>query len=428
MLSAQLQGGRDRPRMRRNGGRRGDRPGRMHVLVIPSWYPTAENPVRGIFFREQSHAVRRAGHDVGVIAVEAHGRRRAFDALRGVVPLGIRTEVDAGIPTYRAHVIGWRYRLPYGASGTWARAIDALYRRYVERHGRPDLVHVHSALYAGAAALRLKRRYGVPYVITEHSTAYARGLLRRWELRLCRRIFAAADARIFVSPMQGEQVGSLVGRAVEPWEWVPNMVDARFEPAPARERGRTARPFRFLNVAILTAKKGHVDLLDAFARAFPDAVGVELRIGGDGPERSRLEAHAAALGIADHVRWLGRLTRDQVLAELREADAFVLPSHYETFGVVLIEALACGLPVVATACGGPECIVHERNGVLVPPRSVDALARAMAAIHRGIGEFDPEFIRSDCLARFGEHAVVDRITAVYERVLGMRAGRPAAAV
>ena len=99
-------------------------------------------------------------------------------------------------------------------------------------------------------------------------------------------------------------------------------------------------------------KKGQADLLRAFAERFAGDPSVRLGIGGDGPERGRLHELAGSLAIAEQVDWLGALDRDGVRQAMCEADAFVLPSRLETFGVVVIEALACGLPVVATRSGG----------------------------------------------------------------------------
>jgi glycosyltransferase involved in cell wall biosynthesis len=111
------------------------------------------------------------------------------------------------------------------------------------------------------------------------------------------------------------------------------------------------------------------------------------------------------------------LSRDEVREEMQACDAFVLSSHYETFGIVLVEALAFGKPVVATCSGGPECIVHEGNGLLVPVHDEVALGNAMNILRLNLSRYDPEVIRNDCIARFGPRAVIDQLTSLYQEVL-----------
>jgi glycosyltransferase involved in cell wall biosynthesis len=208
----------------------------------------------------------------------------------------------------------------------------------------------------------------------------------------------------------------VVGPAATPWEWVPNVVDALFLQGDARRAA--AGPFRFLNVGFLHEKKGQDDLLKAFASRFADDPTVALAIGGDGPERDRLHEMAESLGIAGQVRWLGALDRDGVRAAMHGADAFVLSSRIETFGVVLVEALATGLPLVATASGGPECIVTAADGILVPVGDLEALGDALVEMRGTASSYDPESLRSRCAERFGETALVHRLESVYARVTG----------
>lgn len=144
---------------------------------------------------------------------------------------------------------------------------------------------------------------------------------------------------------------------------------------------------------------------------------MRLKIGGDGPLRKQLESKAKDLEIERQVIFTGLLSREKVLREMKNCDVFVLSSTFETFGVVLIEALACGKPVVATKCGGPEDIVNSTNGYLVPKKNVRALGNAMEDICLNIDKFDPYQIRKDCLLRFGEDTFVARLKSIYANLL-----------
>jgi glycosyltransferase involved in cell wall biosynthesis len=124
----------------------------------------------------------------------------------------------------------------------------------------------------------------------------------------------------------------------------------------------------------LTVQKALDVALEAIARSS----GVSLVIAGDGPERARLERASADLGVAGRVRFLGSQTRERIFALFRAGDAAVLTSEWENFPHAAVEALAVGTPVLAAESGGVgEIVEHERNGLLVPPRDADALARAI---------------------------------------------------
>jgi len=333
---------------------------------------------------------------------------------------GIEFENDQGIPIYRYQGWGWvPGRTPYLTA--WFRLAigKSLFERYVAEQGMPDVIHAHNALYAGAIAALIRKEHDIPYVVTEHNTMHARGKVRRWQIPIARNALRNAAVRIVVSTNLGQVLEAQFGEDVCPWEWIPNVLDEIFEKTAflSEKKMHTQETIRFLNVALLNKKKGHADLLKAFAYKFKGKNNVQLHIGGDGPLRHELETLASNLGIEGQVTFLGLLSREQVLSEMQACNVFVLSSHYETFGVVLIEALACGKPVVATTSGGPECIVHTANGILVPPKDVTALGNAMEEIVQRIDSYDGTLIRKDCIVRFGENAVVEKLRAVYIQVL-----------
>ncbi|MBN1637201.1 MAG: glycosyltransferase, partial [Deltaproteobacteria bacterium] len=106
-----------------------------------------------------------------------------------------------------------------------------------------------------------------------------------------------------------------------------------------------------------------------------------------------------------------------VLESMNAANVFVLSSDYETFGIVLIEALACGLPIIATTSGGPECIANDINGILVEPRNIDQLASAMSLTKDHYSRYSFQAIRDDCIARFGPSRIINQTIDLYNNVL-----------
>jgi glycosyltransferase involved in cell wall biosynthesis len=390
----------------------------MHILVLPSWYPNNSEDINGVFFRDQAKALVEAGHKVGVIAVNLRSLR--YLIAKNSVETPPLFEIVEGIHTYRDSVWKLLSRMPYSKYLLWRRGANRLLARYIAEHGMPDIIHAHSTLFAGKVAAEWRKRYGVPVVVTEHKSGFARGKIKPWQLGLARKAALGADALIAVSPPLGDVLSRELAMASDAWRWIPNMVASRFSDAPAASEEQSRQPNqppRLINLAMMTENKGQFDLLAAFAKAFPAPSGVELWFGGDGPIRPQLEEQAQALNIAGRVRFLGRVPPEDVPALLVGADMMVLPSHYETFGVVVAEALSLGVPVIATRCGGPECIIQQGDGVLVEPHAPDELAEVLKEQVKKLSDYDRSAIRARALGRFSGPAVTAQLGALYEEVL-----------
>jgi glycosyltransferase involved in cell wall biosynthesis len=268
---------------------------------------------------------------------------------------------------------------------------DELARRW-EAH-RPDVAHAHFWM-SGLATLAAARPLGVPVVQTFH----ALGVVKRRHQGAAdssppgragveRRLAREVDAIVATCR---DEVRELVDLGADPRrvEVVPCGVDtATFRPiGPAERRtGRQAARTRFVTVGRLVPRKGMDDTIAALAHV-PDAELVV--VGGPptaeldaDPEARRLRDVARRAGVADRVDLRGRLAHEAVAGLLRSADVAVSAPWYEPFGIVPVEAMACGVPVVGTAVGGLlDTVVDGRTGLLVPPRSPLRLAAAMKAL------------------------------------------------
>lgn len=387
----------------------------MHVLIIPSWYPETPEDVDGIFFRLQAQALRRSGLKIGVTApVFRSMRGKPASVVNG--GYGIRSYTEENIPTYVYKSMYFFPRLPYLDRHRWVRAGWKLFEHYVRDHGTPDIIHAHSMNHAGILAQQIHEKTGIPFVLTEHSSTYARKLIRNWQRPAMLQSAQQCSARIAVSKdfcrLLETEYGGL------DWQYIPNSLSPAFiRPVDLANKPKNA-DFTFCSVAHLNYNKGFDILLPAFAEALKTHPDLKLKIGGTGLIASQLHNLAAELGLENSVEFLGGLQNDQVLDLMFRSDAFVLASRNETFGVVFIEALSQGLPVAATRCGGPQTIINENNGILVPVGDVQALAGALVSLYENRGRYDAQTLRADCLNEFGEEAVVRQITAVYKTILG----------
>ncbi|MEU1937995.1 glycosyltransferase [Streptomyces coeruleorubidus] len=265
--------------------------------------------------------------------------------------------------------------------------------RYLARGWRnraPDLVHSHYWM-SGLAALRATRAHGLPLLHTYHALGTVKRRHQRQadtspperipgetEIGLgCDRIVATCR----------DEAAELTRMGIPPHKIgiVPCGVDPdRFSPkGPAAPRG--PYPHRLLQLGRLVPRKGAAVAVAALARL----PGTELVVVGgppadrldDDPEVRRLRGIARDAGVADRVRFTGAVPSEQVPPLLRSADVVVCPADYEPFGIVPLEAMACGVPVVASAVGGQlDTVADPGTGRLVPPRDPEALARAVAGL------------------------------------------------
>ena len=160
-------------------------------------------------------------------------------------------------------------------------------------------------------------------------------------------------------------------------------------------------------------QKGVIDLLDAIKTTNDTISNVSFRIGGDGDKLKEYTEYSRKLNLDDKVEWLGKISREESLKEYQNCDAFILTSHHETFGVVLTEAIACGKPVIATRCGGPEDIVSKNNGLLVEKHNTEQISKAIIYMIKNKKKYDPIKIREDFLGKFSSKVVTDQIYKLY---------------
>jgi glycosyltransferase involved in cell wall biosynthesis len=211
-------------------------------------------------------------------------------------------------------------------------------------------------------------------------------------------------------------------REIVPWveqktEIIPNMIreDMFLPPKVPRE----VVPFVFFWAGRLEHVKG-IDLLLEAVRLLQDGNVPDfmVRLAGKGSLRKELEEKALALGLGETVRFLGRISREEMQKEMQQANCFVLPTRYEAFGAVLIEAMASGLPVIATRSGGPDSIVTGDNGLLIDVENVDQLAGAMRTMMQQIHHYSSETIRRQALDRFGQTSVMAQYHRLFLRIKG----------
>ena len=376
---------------------------RLKILFLPSrsWYPSETNPTAGVFVREHAKAVSLY-HDVTVL-YPYFGTNRSIKK-----PLQVFEQIEDGIRVIRI-VCQWRVSLSNYLLYYWA--IFAGFRRLVKEGWKPDIIHAH-VYSAGLPAWLLSRIFKVPFVITEHWTGFVRGKLTIMEQTKARFVMRRAGVVLPVSSHLRQHIEAygVKGR----FRVIPNPVDTGiFYPLPSRNKGKK----NILSVTGLNPKKGIPYLLQALSQVKEDRRDFVLDIVGGGPNRSEYERLARELGLDEVARFHGLKPREEVARLMRNCDFFVQASLWETFGVVYIEAMACGKPVIASDIGGPKEIINHDTGILVPPGNTEALAKATTYMLDNYQNYSSEKISQYAREKFGYETVGRQLSEVYQAVL-----------
>jgi glycosyltransferase involved in cell wall biosynthesis len=370
---------------------------RLRVLVLPEWYPSPEEPVSGVFVRDQARAAARA-HDVTILFHDPRKCRNRWPFVSDRVEDGLRT-VRVHTRTGPATTVG-RIAFVFAA----VRLLRTLRRR----GEAPDIVHAH-VYSAGLIALLLSRG-SCPVVVSEHHSDFVEGKVRGNEARMARFVFRHASLVCPVSPSLLTHLEELEpsGR----YEVVPNVVDVEAFVSRSERPAQGAGTKRLLVVALLSPQKGIAYLLDGLAEVYRTRQDFTLDVVGDGPLRLQLEQLARDRLPRSVVNFHGLLERDRVAELMTRADVLVVPSVVETFGVVVIEALAAGLPVIATRAVANHEYLQDRFGLVVAPCRAGSLRDAVLTM-LDAGWTVPRGAALEVARSFSESVVSQRWSEIY---------------
>lgn len=343
----------------------------VRVLMVAIRYPEVEGGVDAMVKDLIGGLGARAEVEVFVAGDWSERRLTTTAGERPRHALRLRLPFDPQRPV--SGFIGWMCEFP--------RTVRALVRLLRERE--IDVVHLHTVTNLGAYFRLAGRLAGVPYIVTLHgSDVTAFDQRRRHERALIRWTLAGAAGVAAVSAALAQAATSRFNLGRPPLV-IRNGIDLGFGGADAAGQGATEPAVEsfILSAGALDHVKGHDVLIRAWAGLAPQYPDIQLVLVGDGDEGAERRRLAAALGVAGRVRFTGALPRAQVLALMRRARLFVLPSRREGLPYALLEAGIVNTPVVATAVGGVgEIVISEETGILVPPEDPASLAQAIGRL------------------------------------------------
>ncbi len=412
----------------------------MNIFYIPSWYPSATDPLTGCFFRDQALVLARHFPEVN-IGISTWGQNDERLLLWSARPLSsmkkmfvtekfsfTQNEISNNVVEYFSPAFTWSWKIRKGNIHKIIKANLKNYHLFEEKFGKPDVIHAHTAFPGGYIAMKISGITGIPYIITEHMSPFPFNYYTTKSGGLANRIrnpYTRSKVNIAVSFALADKMTAF---GVPNVKVIHNSLDEQIFRPP--KENPPPSPFIFFTLGRMTAQKGIDILLRAIKLVGPDNK-IRFKIGGDGEDLEKYKKLAFDLGINQQVQWLGSLNQKQVVSEMQNCHAFVLPSRHESMGIVFAEAIACGKPVIGTRCGGPEEIINNINGYLIPPENPEEthdqethdraslhLANAIQRMTGNYGLFDAKTIRGDFLQRFSSKTITAQIMEIYTGVIG----------
>jgi len=378
----------------------------MHIHIVARGCPTDAYPLNGIFEFDQAEALSQAGHKVVIVALD-------FRSVRRWRKFGLYRSAKNNIEVFNISVPLGNIELPF--FNLIARKLvsfsSLLLRRY---YGKPDIIHAHF-LQISSLSVEIKKRLGAPFVITEHSSQLNVDSFPKQLFKLAKWTYSQADLVIVVSETLKARMWThfKISSTI-----VANIVNTN-EYSKRKTVNETNNQFTFISVGTLNYNKGFDLLLKAFKNANFSS-DIKLKIIGDGELKKSLIDDIDNLGLHENVELLGFQPRTKIFDYYNESNVFVLASRSETFGVVFIEAMLSGLPVIATKCGGPEGLVNEANGVLVPINDVHKLSEALIKMVKTYTNYNSSDISKNAINKFSPQIIAEKLTDLYKQVSSVK--------
>lgn len=386
---------------------------RFNILFLSGWYPSRVQPTLGNFVQKHAEAVALKCNVAALYVCSDAGCERMYELTESII---------SNVHTVNVYYKKVRHSIPLIAplqkllrsKKAYSIGLAAVRKKMPQI----DLVH-HNIVYpSGIMALCLKKIKKLPYIITEHSTAYlpeknihAGGLQRL----ISRAIVRNASC---VTPVSQDLQAAMQARGLKgKYEVVYNVVDtALFHPAPAGHNGK----IRFLHVSTLDDPHKNISgMLRAAALLARQRSDFECWFVGDGDTSPHI-ATAQQLNIYNHTAFFaGTKTTAEIADLMRSSGCFLLFSNYENLPVVIIEALASGLPVLSSAVGGIPEHITPGKGMLVAPRDEAALKEAMSSMLDAIrgNAYDPQQLSAYAHANFSYESISEKFYHLYSDIL-----------
>jgi glycosyltransferase involved in cell wall biosynthesis len=372
----------------------------MNILVLTHSYPDYNQKWRGIFVQEQVRALSK-NHDISVVYFKVDYSHFA--------PFSDYTFLKKESGRVIEYAVTINKSFPVITQIKYLSDTYRFIKNEILSKKKIDIIHSHLSYPGGFLGTIIQEKRKIPNILTEHSRI--KSYFRSWIHKQCvKYTLRKTTCIISVSKLLREEIVSLCHRQVVV---IHNIVDVdKFEII--RQKHDAS-----LNIGFLGSLKNNNKGLDLLLKSASllERKDFFLHIGGNGILLDSYKKMAKEFGIETKCKFYGEIERNEIADFYSKLDLFVLPSRYETFGIVLIEAMASGVPVISTKCGGPQEIVTPSNGILIQKENIEELKSAIISMSENSGFYNKKAIRNYTKENFGQEAFVKQISNLYQEIL-----------
>ena len=376
----------------------------MHILIVPSEYPTNDHKLGGIFTKEQETYLKRY-HKLGVIYVYLFSVKKLFTNLFYNI---LRCKIKNRLFIYYFPRLPYLKYLNYMTHYFFFRKAFEI---YIKKYGKPDLLHVHFSEFAIWTAYKIKNIYNIPYVITEHSTDFLDGKYEKTypkKSKIYKKIHLA-----FKNAKQIICVSSILKKKIK---FLYKLKDSKLSVIPNLSFDSGLKTVKKVNDLIFVGsfdeRKNPMLLLEAFKIIYGKKSKM-IMIGG-GPLRSKIEEFIEKNKLKNYIKIYPPLNKLSVLKLINKSKILALPSFFETFGIVVIEAYSLGVPVVMTDSLGVRDLYNLKSSILIKKKDPKNFAKGLNKLLNNYNKFEAKKIINFYKKNFSPSVVIDKINSVYK--------------
>lgn len=375
----------------------------MNVLIVTSWYPNDKSQIAGVFIKEQAKALLKVELNPIVL----------FPYDGSIDKKQLKYNIEDGIPTYRANTDYMKNSF-ISKANSLIKAKKLIKKIVIKED--IDIIHSHVCYPSGFAVYFYSMSSKIPYVITEHMSTIYDFQKKFYNRFLFKKSYKNARRVITVSSFLMDELENMGFHFKG--EIIPNVVDAA-DYEISKKSDKNSFNILFIGRMDDDEVKGIKYLIPAFANTVNRnrEYNLKLTLVGDGAKRKEYEKLAKDCGVKNNCEFVGRVLKQSIPYYISNCDFLVLPSIKETFGSVLIEAMAGGKPVLATNCGGPNDIINDKVGILVEKENVNALEKGIDDMIHHYDEFDSNYIRNEVHNKYSYEAVGNKLKNLYLNIL-----------
>lgn len=370
----------------------------MRIAIVTAWYPSKDNPLYGVFIQNQAKALS-VHCSVHVLLLK--WSLVPYVKKRKEGDITIIEKGDFYFPNASEQLLSF-----------WASRYVRFFKRIHSKNDF-DLVHCHDH-YGAFVGDKIKKQLNIPYICTIHNSNIMNDKLVDWKKSYLPRILKNANGVISVGKKLANTLESKY--QIRKVKVIPNYIDTdQFRIKPYRK----SSDFRFLFVGGLESHKGVLELVQAFHQSKIE--GASLHIVGTGILDDEIKEYIKEYKLHNTISLYGEVANNKLPEIYNSAHVYVSVSKYETFGVTVLEAMSCGLPVLYTASGGPDELVMDFAGHKIQERTIQGIMDGMKKIKEEYALFDAEQIRGHVINQYGSQKMIRALLKEYKMILDAEA-------